>query len=103
MSLKSSIRQAEGSIAQRRSRLSVARDGVRHSVGKRMVSPGVLVTAGLLGAALQRDHRLHGLRMLALLEAANAGLRLLLTLSSRTHAGVRTRAGDRPRPGDANR
>jgi hypothetical protein len=83
MSLRSSIRQAEHSIAQRRDRLSVALDGVTHSVGRRMVSPGALVTAGLLGAALQRDNRLKGLRMLALLETANAGLRLLVTLSSR--------------------
>ncbi|MFU8822597.1 MAG: hypothetical protein ACNA8G_13705 [Gammaproteobacteria bacterium] len=83
MSLKSSIRQAEHSIAQRRDRLSVALDGVRHSVGTRMVSPGALVTAGLFGAALHQNQRLHGLRMLALLETANTSLRLLLALSSR--------------------
>ena len=83
MSLKSGIRQAEHSIAQRRDHLSVALDGVTHSVAKRMVSPGALVAAGLLGAALQRDVRLKGLRMLALLETANAGLRLLITLSNR--------------------
>jgi hypothetical protein len=83
MTLKSRIRQAEHSIAQRRGRLGVALDGVTHSVGTRMVSPGALVTAGLFGAALQQHQRLHGLRMLALLEAANTGLRLLLTLSSR--------------------
>lgn len=83
MSVKSSIRQAEHSITQRRGRLRVAIDGVTHSVGTNMVSPGALVTAGLFGAALHRHHRLHGLRMLALLEAANTSLRLLLTLSSR--------------------
>ena len=83
MSLKSSIRQAEHSIAERRGRLKVALDGVTHSVGKRMVSPGALVAAGLFGAALHQYHRLHGLRMLALLEAANTSLRLLLTLFSR--------------------
>ena len=84
MSLKSSIRQAEHSIAERRARLGVALEGVTHSVGKRVVSPGALVAAGLFGAALHQSHRLHGLRMLALLDAANTGLRLLLTLSSRT-------------------
>jgi hypothetical protein len=83
MSLKSSIRQAEHSIAQRRDRLSGALDDVTNSVGRRMVSPGALVAAGLFGAALQRDTRLHGLRMLALLETANAGLRLLITLTNR--------------------
>jgi hypothetical protein len=91
MSLRSDIRQAEQSIVLRRGNLRVALDGVTHSVSKRMVSPPVLVTAGLLGAALQRDNRLRGLRMLALLETANAGMRLLLTLSSRTRADAATR------------
>jgi hypothetical protein len=91
MTLKSSIRQAESSIAQRRERISVSLDGVTHSVGKRMVSPGALVTAGLFGAALQKDNRLYGLRMLALFETANAGLQLLLTLSSRTRTPATTR------------
>lgn len=88
MSLRSSIRQVEHSIAQRRGRLGVALDGVKDSIGERMLSPGVLVTAGLFGAALQRVHRLHGLRTLAMLESANAALRLLLTLSSWTRAGA---------------
>jgi hypothetical protein len=91
MNLGARIRQAEHSITARRGRLGVALDGVTHSVGKRMVSPGTLLAAGLFGAALQRDHRLHGLRILAMLEAANAAMRLLLTLSSRP------RAGDAPR------
>jgi hypothetical protein len=91
MSLNTSIRRTEQSIAQRRGRLGVALVGVRHSVGQRMVSPGMLVAAGLFGAALQRDHRLNGLRMLALLEAANAGLRLLLTLSSRMRVAAAPR------------
>lgn len=86
MSLKSSIRQTERSIAQRRSRLGVAVAGVKHAVRRRMVSPGALITAGLLGAALQRDHRLNGFRILALLNAANSGLRLLYTPTNRTHA-----------------
>ena len=83
MTLKSNIRQAEESIALRRRNLRAAVDGVTHSVGKRIVSPPVLVTAGLLGAALHRDTRLNGLRMLALLETANAGMRLLITLTNR--------------------
>jgi hypothetical protein len=91
MTLSSDIRQAEQSIAMRRGNLRVALDGVTHGVSKRMVSPPVLVTAGLLGAALHRDVRMHGLRMLALLETANAGLRLLRTLSDRTRAAATTR------------
>ncbi|HUG98152.1 MAG TPA: hypothetical protein VMQ83_03155 [Gammaproteobacteria bacterium] len=88
MTLKSSIRETEHSIAQRRSRLGVAVDGVKHAVRRRMVSPGALVTAGLLGAALQRDHRLNGLRILALLEAANSSLRRLSTLFPPTGAAA---------------
>jgi hypothetical protein len=84
MSLKSDIRQVEDRMTARRGRFGVALEGVTGSVGQRMVSPGTLLAAGLFGAALQRDHRLHGLRMLAMLEAANAGMRLLLTLSSRS-------------------
>jgi hypothetical protein len=87
MSLNSRIRLTEQRIAQRRARIGAARDGVTHSVGKHLMSPGTLLAAGVFGAALQRDHRLHGLRILATLEAANAGLRLLLTLSSRARAG----------------
>jgi hypothetical protein len=83
MTLKSSIRKSEQSIAQRRRRLGVAVKGVTHAIGRRMISPGALVTAGLVGAALQRDQRLHGLRMVALLEAANSGLRLLYKLTPR--------------------
>jgi len=53
-----------------------------HTVGERMTSPGAILAAGLFGAAMQRDHRLHGLRVLAILQTANAGLRLLLTATS---------------------
>jgi hypothetical protein len=89
MSLKTDIRQVEDRMAERRSQVRFALDGVTRSVGKRIVSPGTLLAAGLFGAALQRDHRLHGLRMLAMLEAANSGLRLLLTLSSRASRPLR--------------
>lgn len=91
MTLKSSIRETERSIALRRGRLGVALNGVKQSARTRMVSPGTLVTAGLVGAALHQSHRLHGLQLLALLEATNAGLRRLLTLSSWTRPPAATR------------
>lgn len=90
MTLRSDIRQAEQSIALRRGNLHVAIDGVTHSISTRIVSPPVLITAGLFGAALNRDVRLHGVRMLALLETANAGVRLLRTISSRTRTPTAT-------------
>lgn len=92
MSLKSSIRQAEQRIAERRSRLSSAINGITDAISKRMVSPGVLVTAGLFGAALHRDHRTHGLRLLALLKTANAGQGLVRTLAAR----AKTAAAESP-------
>ena len=84
MSLKSSIKETERSIALRRGRLGIAFNGVKQSVRDRMVSPGALVTAGLFGAALQRNVRMDGVRLLTLLNAANVGLSRLLTLSSWT-------------------
>jgi hypothetical protein len=91
MSLKSDIRQTERRIALRRGRLKIALDGVTDSIAKRMVSPGALVAAGLFGAALYQSHRLHGLRLLALLKATNTGLRLLRTPPSRTRPTTATR------------
>ncbi len=88
MSLKSGIRQAEKRIVERRSRLSCAVDGITDSISKRMVSPGVLLSAGLFGAALDRDHRVHGLRLLALLKAANTGQGLVRRLAAGTGATV---------------
>ncbi|MCC5867761.1 MAG: hypothetical protein JJU27_04540 [Gammaproteobacteria bacterium] len=54
-----------------------------HNVRDRLVSPGTLIAAGLFGAAIHQSHRLQGMRLLAIPQAAIAGLRLLLTASSR--------------------
>lgn len=91
MSLKSSIRETERSIAQRRERLGIAVDGVTRAISTRMVSPGALVTAGLVGAALHQNQQVHVLRVLALLEATNAGLRRLIMLSDWTRPPNATR------------
>ncbi len=86
MSLRSSIRETEHRIALRHARIGVAVGGVTNSAGRRMISPGALVAAALFGVALHRSERLHGLRILALIQAANAGLRLLLNLFLRSRA-----------------
>lgn len=91
MSLKNSIRETERDIVQRRDRLGVAFNGVTRAVSTRMVSPGALVTAGLVGAALHRNKRMHLVRVLALLQAANAGLARLVTLSSWMRSSATTR------------
>jgi hypothetical protein len=84
--LKANIRETESRIRRRRGDIGFALGNVAQNVRKRMISPGAIIAAGLFGVAIQRDHRLHGLRMLAILQTANAGLRLLLTVTSRTGA-----------------
>ena len=84
--LKAGIREIESRIRRRRGDIGLALGSVAQNVRMRMISPGAIIAAGLFGAAIQRDHRLHGLRMLAILQTANAGLRLLLTVTSRTGA-----------------
>lgn len=87
-SLKANIRQVEGRLLERRHRVSTALGGVAHTVGDGMVSPGAIFAAGLFGAFLHRDSRLKGLRLLTILQTANASIRLLLTMSSRPVDGA---------------
>lgn len=82
MSLKADIRDTELRIAARRSRVRVAASGVKRTVRTRMVAPRTLITAGLLGAALHRDHRTKGLRALALLQAMDSAVRRWSALAS---------------------
>jgi hypothetical protein len=88
--LRAGIRDVERRIGHRQDEIGVALDstlnGVTRHLKTRLVSPGALLAAGLLGAAIQRDHRLRGLRILAILRTADAGLRLLLTATSRPKA-----------------
>jgi hypothetical protein len=83
--LRASIRDVEIRILRRHDDIAIALGNVADDVGQRMVSPGTILAAGLFGAALQRDHRLRGLRVLAILQMANASLKLLLTATSRTN------------------
>lgn len=88
--LRVRIREIEGRIGHRQGEIGMAWDStlgrVTDHLRARVVSPGAILAAGLLGAALQRDHRLRGLRILAILQTADAGLRLLLTATSRARA-----------------
>ena len=83
--MRASIRELESRIRRRRAKLGTAMGDAAHHAGAQMTSPGALLAAGLFGAAMQRDHRLHGLRVLAILQTANAGLQLLITATSRTN------------------
>ncbi len=81
--LKKRIATIERRIRRRRTDIGVALGGIVHTGRDKMISPATLVTAALFGAAIHRSHELHGLRMLAILESANAGLRLMLTATSK--------------------
>jgi len=88
--LRAGIREVERRIGHSQGEIGIAWDSTLDSVTDhlraRLVSPGAILTAGLLGAAMQRDHRLRGLRILAILQTADAGLRLLMTATSRARA-----------------
>ncbi|TVQ28006.1 MAG: hypothetical protein EA370_17155 [Wenzhouxiangella sp.] len=53
------------------------------SAREKVISPASLITAGLVGVAMHRSERLNGLRILAIIQSANTGLRLLLTANSK--------------------
>ncbi len=97
-SLKKNIRQVEGRLLERRHRISSALGGVANSVVERMVSPGTIFAAGLFGAMLHKDNRLRGVRLLSILQTANASMRLLLTLSSRPVTATHVPAGHETPP-----
>ena len=84
--LRADIRTVERRIRRRRENIGVAVDGMAHRFRNRMLSPTTLVAAGFFGAALHHSQRLHAFRLLAILQTTNAGLRLLLTATSRSSA-----------------
>lgn len=84
--LRADIREVETRIRRHKGDMVVALGSVTHTVGERMLSPVTIIAAGLLGAALQREKRLHGVRILSILHTANAGLRLINRLIARASA-----------------
>lgn len=86
-SLKANIREVEGRLIERRHRISDALSGVTNTARDNLVSPGMLFSAGLCGALLDRGSASAGLRLLTILQTANASVRLLLTMSSRPSSG----------------
>lgn len=85
--LRSRICEVERRISHRQGEIGAALDdtlaGVTVRLKARLTSPGTILAAGLLGAALQRDHQFGGLKRLAILQAVDAGLRLMLAAPSR--------------------
>lgn len=83
MDLKSRIRATERRIQCRRDSIGSAMGSLAKSAREKVISPASLITAGLVGVAMHRSERLNGLRILAIIQSANTGLRLLLTANSK--------------------
>lgn len=81
-SLKADIRALEGRLIERRHRISDALSDVANTARGNMVSPGAIFAAGLFGALLDRGTGAAGVRLLTFLQAANASVRLMLSMSS---------------------
>ncbi len=87
--LRVTIRDVESRIRHRRSDINLAVGSIANQVGSvahkvedRIVSPAAIIAAGLFGAAIQRNHRMRGIGILAILPMASAGLRFLLKATS---------------------
>lgn len=61
----------------RKNKVSLSLGHVAGRVRNNLLSPVSILAAALVGAAMGRTYQLNSLRILALLQAANAGLRLL--------------------------
>jgi|GEM_PF-2280069 len=79
--LKSKIHSVEERMQGRRSSIKTATSRIAKGIREQITSPATLVTAGLLGAVLHRGQRPDGAQLIAFLQAANTGLRILLSAS----------------------
>lgn len=84
--MRSSISDVETRIRRRRADIVAAIGNAARSAGARATSPEALIAAGLFGAALEREHQLHGLRVLEIIQKTSADLRPLVAAVSGTHA-----------------
>lgn len=80
--LKASIREVESRIRGRRAVIDRAMATAARSAGRWATSPEALLAAGVFGAVMERDHHVHGVQLLAILQKTNEGLRLLLAETS---------------------
>lgn len=100
-SLKGNILRVENRLYERRHHISSALGEVAQSVSNKMVSPGAIVAAGLFGAMLDGQNKWRGLRLLTILQTANASIRMLLTMSSRAEGAAHGSPGDETPPAGA--
>jgi hypothetical protein len=80
--LRQQVVGLERQLVLRRQRVRNIAAGIGRKTADRMVSPGVLLLAVGVGVALEQSSHRSGWSLPNLLDAADAGLRLLLTFSS---------------------
>ena len=81
-SLRRQVAGLEQDLVLRRQRLRAVAAGLRRKTVSRMVSPGALLAAAAVGVALEQSGHRRDWSLPNALDATNAGLRLLLTLSA---------------------
>jgi hypothetical protein len=81
-SLEQRIRHTESRLAARRAHLGTAVGGMGEAIRRQTVSPESLATAFLCGVALERSRNFWDWRLLTILGAGRAGIRLLHGLAS---------------------
>jgi hypothetical protein len=81
-SLRQQVAGLERQLVLRRQRLRNVAARIGRKTASRMVSPGVLLLAVGVGVALEQSSHRRGWSLPNLLDATDAGLRLLLTFSS---------------------
>jgi hypothetical protein len=84
-SLRKQVAGLERRLVLRRQRVRNVVAGISRTFTSRMVAPGTLLVAVGFGAALEQSGHRSGWSLPNLLDATNAGLRLLLTFSSSMH------------------
>jgi len=81
-SLTNQIVDLEKQFTQRRLRVRPLITGIERKVAAQMTTPGVLLTAVGIGAAMEQTGRHAGWTLATVLDAVNASLRLLLLFDS---------------------
>jgi hypothetical protein len=81
-SLRRQVTGLEQRLVLRRPRLRNIAVGIRRSTASRLASPGMLLVAVAVGVALEQSGHHRNWSLPNVLDATNAGLRLLLTFSS---------------------
>jgi hypothetical protein len=101
-SLAQGIRQTESRLAARRAHLSAAVGAMADKIKSQTVSPEALATAVLFGVTLERSRNFWDWRLLTILGAGRAGVRVLHRLAAGAASSATDVDGDLPRQERSN-